>query len=466
MEDFKIYLTQYIYVQDFYRGCNVINNIIFRIKKWNQNGNKNNGDCGRVYSRYFLQIILIGLFTVVLFVSVSSASEQWSSTFGGKDYDNVESIEKTVDGNYVFAGNTKSFGNGDVDAWIVKIDSEGKEIWSKNFGGKLDDFAYCIKQTSGNGYVFVGSSSIRDKDEKDVWLVKLDYEGNQQWSKTFGVALVDESGISFIETSDNGYIIAYTEYNSITISGGLIKTDSNGKEVWRQKLFEQSDMDWDGIVIPSVYEISGDGYIICICNDARSTSSLIKTDETGKKQWNSTYHDVSARYVQKTSDGGYLLAGRIPTSTLSSAGIIKTNKNGEEQWRQMFGYTFQDYIKSAQQASDGGYILVGDTEIQQSDKDIWLIKTDSNGNKEWENNFGTDEDESAFSVQQTVDGGYIIAGQRYSESYRHDINAWIIKTDPMGNAPAEYNDETTPGFGFVIGLLSIIFIYLAKKRIL
>jgi len=193
--------------------------------------------------------------------------------------------------------------------------------------------------------------------------------------------------------------------------------------------------DYDGAY--SVQQTADGGYVLAGWTDSYGGAWLIKTDATGTEQWSQTFSSgAEAKSVQQTTDGDYILAGWTCDSyeiSRDDAWLIKTDAEGTEQWSQTFGGLEDDYIRSVQQTTDGGYILAGERETRSYElsKNAWLIKTDAEGTEQWSQTFGGSDYAHAWHVQQTTDGGYILAG--YITSYGAGSGGtWLIKTDAEG----------------------------------
>jgi len=327
-----------------------------------------------------------------------------------------------------------------MDVWLIKTNSTGHEEWNVTFNSSGRDYGHSVEQTSDDGYIIAGYTGPR-AGEFDVWLIKTDSSGNKLWDKTFGGA-GDNRGHSVEQTSDGGYIITgRTGSDGLgTANVWLIKTDSNGNEQWN-KTFGGSYDDYGN----SVQQTSDGGYIIAGFRDSYGRERdgdvwLIKTDSSGKELWNKAFASSGwgrGNSVEQTSDGGYIIAGE--TDVYGAAGrnnvwLIKTDSSGKELWNKAFGSSGWARGNSVQQTSDGGYIIAGETRRKYGaggySQDVWLIKTDSNGNELWNKTFGNWESmDYGSSVQQTSDGGYIIAGFAASSGDYPDVR--LIKLKPI-----------------------------------
>jgi len=157
-------------------------------------------------------------------------SSHFCKAIGGKNDDEGNSLIQTSDGSYAIAGTTKSFGAGERDVYVVKLDANGNLQWTKTIGGKEDDKGYSLIQTSDGGYAIAGVTKSFGAGERDVYVVKLDAKGNLQWTKTIG-GPKDDWGLSLIQTSDGGYAIA----------GSTESFGAGGKDVYVIKLDRNGD---------------------------------------------------------------------------------------------------------------------------------------------------------------------------------------------------------------------------------
>ena len=306
----------------------------------------------------------------------------FTKNFGGNLWDYGNSVQQTIDGGYIITGEISSSENGSSDIWLIKTDSEGQEEWNQTFDGNDRDYGKSVKQTVDGGYIIIGSTG--SDYYYDVWLIKTDPKGTEEWNQTFGGDNKDY-GNSVQQTIDGGYIIT-----------GEISSSGNGS----------------------------------------SDVLLIKTDQQGQEEWIQTfgggYIDIG-NSIKQTLDNGYIITGYTQSYGNGSRDVwlIKTNSQGNEEWNQTFGGSYIDIGNSIQQTIDGGYIITGSRGTDYY-SDLWLIKTDYQGNEEWNQTFGGNDYDFGNSVQQTTDDGYIIIG--HTKSYGNGgYDIFLIKTDSEGN---------------------------------
>ena len=187
----------------------------------------------------------------------SRGHKVWDKTFGEADGQEAYSVQQTSDGGYILTGCIASYDAGLNDAWLVKTDSKGNKVWDKALGGTDGDVAVFVQQTTGGGYILAGGTNSYGTNSNNAWLMKTDFKGNEEWNKTFG-GTDDDMAFSVQQTSDGGYILTgYTEsYGAGSRDVWLVKTDFKGNEEWN-KTFGGTGLD----EAYSVQQTSDGGYI-------------------------------------------------------------------------------------------------------------------------------------------------------------------------------------------------------------
>jgi uncharacterized delta-60 repeat protein len=399
----------------------------------------------KAVSGMMLTFFLIGMwgstFQIIIAPEIGSESI-WNMTYGGSNHDVARSVQQTSDGGYIVAGWTLSFGAGNAEFWLIKTNSSGTMQWNKTYGGAGKDEAYSVRQTSDGGYIVAGSTESFGTGSSDFWLVKTNVDGAVQWSKTYG-GTSDDFTYSVVQTGDGGYALAgYTNsFGAGSSDFWLVKTNMSGTMQWN-KTFGGTGSDRAF----SVVQTSDGGYILAGETNSFGAGNLdfwlVKTDSVGTTLWSRTYGGGSldvARSVKQTSDGEYIVAGW--TNSFGAGGsdfwLIKTDGLGNQLWSQTYGDIFDEEAYSVHQTSDGGYVVAGTTTSYGfGGWDFWWVKTDVNGVMRWNQANGGSADERAYSVQQTSDGGYILAGS--TESYGAGLaDFWVTKNPPYTQRPPE-----------------------------
>lgn len=370
-----------------------------------------------------LSVVFVVSFMLVIVTPFVAASSFFYRTYEGMGSGEVFCVVQTSDGGYALVG----FMQSRERAWLVKTDPDGNMEWNKTFE---DGSANSIVQTGDGGYVIAGSTNSFGAGGSDFWLVKTDSVGNMEWNQTYGGSR-DDSAKSMVQTSDGGYAIAGdTESYGVSFTDFLlVKTDSLGNMEWKQTYDAIKGRDY----VRSVVQTSDGGY--ALVGETQSSvvegydCRLIKTDSFGNMEWNKTYGEggVHPNSIVQTSDGGYAIAG--DKGAISDFGFFKTDSAGNMEWNKTYGELKSDYACSVVQTSDGGYALAGAKEqTNMLYTSMWLIKTDSSGNMEWNQTYGYGR---ANSVIQTSDGGYAMAGYKI-EGFP---TFCLVKTDEAGIIP-------------------------------
>jgi hypothetical protein len=393
-------------------------------------------------------ISLVGVILLAIPLFAQGPDTLWTKTYGGKKVERGFSVCQTSDGGYIIAGKTYSYGAGGSDVYLVKTNSVGDTLWTKTCGGTADETGFSVCQTSDGGYIVAGSTYSYDAGADHVYLIKTNADGDTLWTKAYGGI----RGRSVCQTTDGGYIVTGIKWSSSAdrYDAFLVKTDSVGDTLWT-KTYGGTD-DEEGF---SVCQTSDGGYIVTghtkSFGAGGSDVYLVKTDSVGDTLWTKTYggtEDEHGRSVCQTSDGGYIVSGNTNSfgAWLWDAYLVKTNANGDTLWTKTYGVIggpSRDLGYSVCQTSDNGYIVTGSTmNWSIVGADVWLLKIDSNGDSLWTRTYGGTDADGGFSVCQTSDGGYIVAGYTMSVG-AGSSDVWLLRLGPEDiRATVEFLPDT------------------------
>lgn len=309
----------------------------------------------------------------------------WKKSYGGNMPEVPNGILKANDGNYFIIGYTQSFGSGDFDHYLLKVDPAGDSIFSKVYGGYGNEEGKEIISTSDGNYVIVGASNSISFSDNNVQLIKIDINGNVIWTKYYGGPGY-ESARSVKECADGGFIIAGKQLNTSGIASiFLIRTDSGGDTIWTKILSGPNSLEGKSVLVNSdgSYTLSVDDSSAIDDSDVR----IMKIDPTGNivlwdKLYSGTLKDIT-KMIKPTTDGGYIV-----TALSRSFGwiepdywVLRLNSVGDTLWTKHFGGADHEHCYAVRQTSDSGYIVVGHTRSNNASRieEILLVKLNSNG---------------------------------------------------------------------------------------
>jgi hypothetical protein len=311
----------------------------------------------------------------------SDGNPEWEKTYGGTNCDATEDVWQTSDGGFIIVGTTNSFGAGNFDMWLIKTDGNGTELWNRTYGGRKMDYGTSVQQTSDGGYIISGFTSSYGMGGNDAWLVKTDNYGNMEWNKTFGDLFRDEYFMCVQQTQDRGYIAAGG--NDLDDNGNsdmfIVKLNSSGTQEWK-KLIGSPYLD-DCLWITQTFD---GGYILTgQSSQARfqpEDLSLFKIDHNGNEEWRKYYggpYFDTGTAIEQTKDNGYIITGGFTVNEyeIMDAVLLKTDSTGNEEWRATFGGVESDMCLEVHQTEDEGYIVTGFTNSYgEGGQEIWLVK--------------------------------------------------------------------------------------------
>ena len=384
-----------------------------------------------------LLILLSILFAISNFCS---AQLTFQKSIGSAFPDDGTSVKQTTDGGYIIAGTTMSGANLDYHAYLIKTNANGDLIWTKTFYYKGEG-GQDVSQTYDGGYILLGTGVVF----QEAYLFKTDAAGDTLWTRSFYGLVNATRGYSVQQTIDSGYILALTlDLHNISQDSAnalLVKTNKTGDILWTKSYGgPKYDIGY------SVIQTNDNGFIVA--GNTRSFGAdsadiyLVKTNADGDTLWTRTFggnrNDIGYA-IKQTGDNGYIIVGS--TNSFGAGGndvyVVKTNSSGNILWSKTYGGAGSDIGQTIQLTANGGYIISGYTNSFGANHG-YLIKIDSNGNVEWSK---TLVGESANSVLQTGDGGYVFTGRVFSDA--GDMNVLLVKTDQSGNSGCNETDAAT-----------------------
>ncbi len=385
------------------------------------------------------------LFLIALLPLTLAAQTGWIKTYGTKDYEKGISIDKTNDGGYIVLGYVGYYS---PRQWLLKLDSHGDTIWTRDLGGP--QWGTCIKQTKDGGYIITGGSSEGEYGGK-LLLKKIDQQGKLVWEKSYKLPGADgDHGYCVSETSDGGFIITGTTEYLIDYNPNyallLLKTNSQGDLLWTKvhKTSWYGERPWVDLRGNWVEQTTDGGYIVTGKigmgdNFSRENDIwVLKTNGVGDTIWTRTYgsgeswRDGSGSCVKQTNDGGYVVTGYITTGLLCYEHIAlnKTDSKGNYVWEQLYTINTSDEPwdvgYSVSQTKDGGYFVLGTTGGRYSSGDIVLLSTNPSGEIEWQRIFAQF---NGSSGTLSSDGGYVMTG---TTSINGNGDLFVLKVDSTG----------------------------------
>ncbi len=364
----------------------------------------------------------------------------WTRAFAWDRRNECYCIHAVPEGGYILAGLIRCESTqGGQQLLLVRTDSAGDTLWTRTYGGKESDWAYWVCKTSDGGYAATGIGDWKGSElPRKLFLVRTDSAGDTLWTKKYG-GDKDDYGTCVAETPDGGFIItgythSFTQYDDTDM--WFLKTDSLGDTLWT-RTFGGENIDGGnhmivaqdgGYVIAGIYDLTGS--MVPMSGDLW----LLKIDSAGNLEWEKTYGITgggfveSAYSVEQTADGGYIVSGSRVTlgPTGTDLWLLKTDSQGDTLWTRSFGWAAAEYGRCVHQTADGGYIVCGHTNSfgeSASDNDVLLIKTDSLGL------LNIEESSSVFlppswdiaSPVTSVGGSVVLRYENYPQGFKASI---------------------------------------------
>jgi hypothetical protein len=380
---------------------------------------------------------ILGMVTAL---TLSANAVTFESQIGGREYDHARAVS-VVDDGYLIAGYSDSFTHDrDEDGYLIKIDKNGQKQWSLHFGTREDEKLYGMTVDDHHNILVTGYSERLGNNRQSIYLAKISSEGKFLWHRGYWQHSNSlYTGKDVVQSYGGGYIIAAIQdrpkFFKKAVDIFVVGTNPEGKRIGA-RYYGGSKEDRAEAIIKN-----DGGYLI-----AGSTESwghgdrdmyLIKTDKEGKHLWHQVYggkYDDVANDVIATEDG-YVLVGTTHNFDLTDDDVyvVKVDKQGKLLWQHIYGGG-RDDEGHALIEDDDGYVIVGGTASTDKpgyEKDVYLFKiSKKSGKLLWQRTFGGEDEDIGYDIAKT-DDGYIIVGDTQTPRYRY-YDVLVIKTDKNG----------------------------------
>ena len=355
-------------------------------------------------------------------------------TFGDTRYDSGHSVQQTTDGGYILFGLTTNDSSFNYDLYLIKTDYRGEKEWERKFGDQSFQFGNSVQQVTDGGYILCGADDGIGQDS--LTLIRTDASGNPLWQHKYRMSAHRSNGRFVRQTTDGGFVATGYTGGSFVEDVYIIKTDANGTLEW-SKTYGGSGRDY-GVCIQ---QTSDNGYIVLGETNSHGYGGVdmyvLRMNSVGDTLWTRTYgtedHE-SGFSLDLTDDGGFVGLG-TNNSRNGDLYLVKADEFGNELWSKEYGGEFQDAGYSIQQTTDGGYFLAGrKSQGMNLPVDMYVVKTDIVGEVLWENVYPEGRISEAISAQQTSDGGYVMLGSAtYEDGQDFVSDMYLVKIDADGS---------------------------------
>ncbi|MGB9788227.1 MAG: hypothetical protein ACPLVD_05330 [Dictyoglomus turgidum] len=372
--------------------------------------------------------VLIFLFLVSLtFTPIFSQDKflgGWEKVYGGPKSEKGYGIVKVEDG-YLLGGETTSLGSGGKDIYLLKIDKDGNKVFEKAIGGPKDDYSFSMIEGK-DGYFIVGATRSFGAGNSDVYVVKVNGNGDILWQKTYGGRGFEE-GWRIVKDNEGNYIIVgrTNSFGSGQYDLYLIKIDENGNLLWERAYGREMSEYGYGVCNDE------DGYVAVGITNSFSEGQdiyVIKVDKNGNLLWEKIYGGKGYDYAYDITNGddGYLIVGNSNSFSDSvDLYVLKTNKNGDKVWEKTYGGKGYDTGFSVLR-TDTKYLIVGGSNSQGAgNSDLYVVKLDEKGNLIWEKYFGGADLDEGWGL--VLENSWFIAIGRSESFSTANSELYVVK---------------------------------------
>ncbi len=382
----------------------------------------------------------------VLLLSVCSLYSVSAQTLinvklGGAQNDVANGAVQTALGDYVMAGYTYSKSVGKADLWVTRIDRNGNKVWEKTLGGPGHDIAGDISLTREGDFMLAGFTTEIPSNVNKAWIVRLDPKGNVKWEQKVGTGKGDKfNGIA--QTIDGGFVAtgmtrSFSKDNKSKDDILVVKFDANGKQIWMKTFGGEGDDVGNAITVCK----TGGMIVVGATKDKISNDAnmyVVKVDDAGREVWSKTFggeKNEEARSVIELVESKIAVAGWTASKGNGKLDgeVLMLNRDGSLMWDKTYGRSGTDAFSRIVKAADGTLAVTGYTvPYSATESGLWVVNIDAKGEVIWEKNTTNDKDEVGYAIVPLKEGGFFVAGSTTNET-AGGMDMWGITMTSRGS---------------------------------
>ena len=370
-------------------------------------------------------LILAATLLILAAAAFAQPELLWQQTYGGTSYDHADGVVQTADGGFVFGGRNCSAAAGNCDFWLVKVNPQGEQLWSHTFGTPGDEWSEVIEATEGG---FIQAGSTTSGNNQDFYLVRTNGEGQVVWSHSYARAGWERAYA--VQPYRGGFIAVGSASGEDGDDIYAVRTNAQGEQLWARTYGGPSDEGAFGVAVVE------NGFVIAGHTASYGAGNwdiyIIRTDTSGNPLWTRTYGGAGRDFpesIKALPDGGFIVGGVCGTNSqgYSDGYLLRLNNDGNLIWSRSFGTPEADATMDVVPTPDGGFFAVGVTHNQPYDG--WLVKTNGAGEVQWSRNVGGTSEDWMLDALVARDGG--LMGMGFTRSSGHgDADAFLVSSSP------------------------------------
>lgn len=371
-----------------------------------------------------ISAFLLLMLTVCCFKN-ASAQTLINTKLGGAQNDVANGAVQTALGDYVMAGYTYSKSVGKADLWVTRIDRNGDKVWEKTLGGPGHDIASDIFLTKEGDFMLAGFTTEIPSNVNKAWLIRIDPKGNVKWEQKIGTGKGDKfNGIA--QTIDGGFVAtgmtrSFSKDNKSKDDILVVKFDANGKQLWMKTFGGEGDDVGNAITVCK----TGGMVVVGMTKDKLSTDAnmyVVKIDDSGREVWAKTFggeKNDEAKSVVELVESKIAVAGWTASKGNGKLDgeVLMLNRDGSLVWDKTYGRSGTDAFARIIKAADGTLATTGYTvPYSATESGLWVVNMDLKGDVIWEKNTTNDKDEVGYAIVPLKEGGFFVAGSTTNET--------------------------------------------------